>query len=280
MTWADAWNGASYPDELRSIRVMEWDDFVAGVEMAEDYFVQTIVNSILFGDAWILKHAFTPEFLHSAKIRTIAWMKDRPSEFHKILDGAPDFQRQIDLETGKKYSVAGCRQSAYFFRWNDDPLNLWPEVTKCWRVLKTAMGMRYDEYEANKPSDGPTDRLQIARYLPSNGYLEPHRDSAAHQPCFISVYMSRRGRDYTGGGFYFVQDGEARYAEDEIDVGDICIGHANLLHGVAPCDGEPSWDKTDGRWWMGLYSNASDYGTRATSMPEKVQIKGVMPSEI
>jgi hypothetical protein len=264
------------PDTVRDIRCIDWNDFVRSVRDGDPF----VSESLDAGDALILKGAFPAEFMRMVIERTVTWTRTRPSSFHKMLDGCPDFHREIDLETGKKYSIHACKHSAYFFRWNADPLGIWPEITERWRVIKVAMGLPCDEYETNKPSDGPTDRIQIVRYPPHLGYLEPHRDAGEHQKCFISGYMSKRGRDYEGGGFYFVKNGEALYTEDLIDVGDICIGHANLLHGVAPCDTgkEFSWERSDGRWFMGLYSNASDYETkRNTSKPERIEIEGVRP---
>jgi hypothetical protein len=239
-----------------------------------------IDESLDGGDVFILKGALSQDFMEMIKDRVITWTRTRPESFHKMLDGCPDFHRKIDIETGKKYSIHGCKHSAYFFRWNSDPLGIWEEITARWRVIKLAMGLRPTEYENNKPSDGPTDRIQVVRYPPSFGYLEPHRDAFEHQKCFISGYMSKRGRDFEGGGIYFVRDGDAVYAEDMIDVGDLPIGHANLLHGVAPCDrGKPcDFEKTDGRWFLGLYSNASDYvQKRNTSKPERIEIEGVRP---
>jgi hypothetical protein len=280
-TFAQAWSEVTPPDRLRIIREMKWEHFQEKVNEGADYFIDTLVGSLAYGDTWILKGAFSREFIEGLKTRCDAWWKKSPSSFHKMLDDCPDFHREIDPETGKKYSIHACKHSAYFFRWNADPLGIWPTITDRWRVLKIAMGMQANTYEANKPSDGPTDRIQVVRYLPKVGYLEPHRDAFTHQPCFISGYMSKRGVDYKGGGFYLVDENNRPvYAEDMIDVGDLCIGHANLLHGVAPCDTDkaPSWEATDGRWFLGLYSNASDYETkRNTSKPEKVEIAGVRP---
>lgn len=264
------------PDQVRNIRCVQWDDFKRAVLDGDPQIDEAIDG----GDALILKGAFSQDFIEMLKDRTITWTRSIPESFHKMLDGCPDFHRKIDLETGKKYSIHGCKHSAYFFRWNADPLGIWPEITTRWRVIKQAMGLRADEYEYNKPSDGPTDRIQVVRYPPTLGYLEPHRDTGAHQKCFISGYMGKRGKDYEGGGFYFVKDGKAEFAEDMIDVGDLCIGHANILHGVAPVDiGKPcDFDRTDGRWFLGLYSNASDYEKkRETSKPERIELEGVRP---
>jgi hypothetical protein len=254
-------------NEVRDIRTIHWRDFEGSVTH-DDSFVSEAIDA---GDALILKGAFPEEFMRMMADRAKTWAATQPSSFHKMLDGVPDFHRVIDEEVGKLYSIQAVKHSFYFFRWNNDPLGIWPEITKRWRVLKLAMGMNADEYENNKPSEGPTDRIQIVCYPPKVGYLEPHRDASEHQKCFISGYMSKRGKDYQGGGFYFVKDGKAVFAEDQIDVGDVCIAHANLLHGVAPT-------QSGERWFMGLYSNASDYEKkRNTAKPERIEVEGVRP---
>lgn len=285
MRWETSWNRAKTylqaPSFINEVREVPWADFEQLVAADSRYFPETFVSSIYRGDAWLLKGALSAQLCTHIRDATVAWTRARPSSFHKMLDGVPDFHRQIDIETGKAYSIRACKHSAYFFRWNDDPLGVWPEITHRWRVLKTAMGLRPTAFEKSKPSDGPTDRIQVVRYPPKIGYLEPHRDAAGHQPCFISGYLSKRGVDYQGGGFYFVDEqGESNYLEDQIEVGDLCLAHANVMHGVAPCDvdKEPDWNATDGRWFLGLYSNASDYeAKRDTSAPVKISIPGVVP---
>jgi hypothetical protein len=178
-----------------------------------------------------------------------------------MLEGTPDFHRLIDEELGKKYSFFQVKHSAYFFPWNDDPLNLFPVIMPRWRPLKFLGGFRWDEYEKNTPKDGVVDRIQIAHYMPQVGMLETHSDPYKHQRLFISAYMDKRGVDYEGGGFYVIDQSKRRvFLEDQVDVGDIGIGYATVCHGVAPCDAHKTFDisKTDGRWFVGLYSNASD----------------------
>lgn len=268
MTFKEAWAEANQPPQLRTIREMHWSQFQEKVDEESDHFVDTLVGSLSAGDAWILKGVFSREFVNQLKDRTTTWTRTHPQSFHKMLDGCPDFHRVIDEEVGKLYSIRAIKHSAYFFRWNLDPLGIWPGITDRWRVIKKAMGLDPKEYEDNKPSDGPVDRIQIVRYPPKVGFLEPHKDAAVNQKCFISGYLSKRGQDYHGGGFYFVKDNQQVFAEDMIDVGDMCIGHAEIPHGVAPCEGTYDWEKSDGRWFLGLYSNASDYEkNRATAKP-------------
>lgn len=260
---------------------MPFSRFREKVLKADDSFARDVVESIYSGKVWLLRGAFDREFMAELRQKTVAYMRSMPPSFHKMLEGSPDFHRIIDLEAGKKYSFHGCKHSAYFYRWNDDPLSIWGPITERWRVFKLVMGLKADQYEDFTPKDGVVDRIQVVRYPPAIGFLEPHADPYLHQRLFFSVYMSKRGKDYQGGGFYLVdEEDKAVEFEDHIDVGDVCVGYATVYHGVAPCDRQvtPDWEKDDGRWFLSLYSNASDeVAGRHTGHPVKVNIPGVLP---
>lgn len=286
---ARAWEivEARHPKPQRVNQIMEtsFAEFERNVRKARAGNSQTIcamISSLYAGDAWILRGAFSREWINELRRRCIDWTRSRPSSFHKMVDGVPDFHRMIDADTGKKYAFGLCKHAAYFFRWNDDPLTLWPEITRVWRPIKAVMGLEPTTYEQNLPSDGATDRVQVVRYPPGIGYLEPHQDPSEDQRCYISGYMSKRGRDFEGGGFYFVgKNDEVVDAEEHFEVGDVCIGYATVAHGVAPCDrGKAAdWSGTDGRWFLGLYSNSPDTGVpRNQGAPLKLDLPGVMPA--
>lgn len=260
---------------------MDWADLRHYVAQQQPEFVQKIVSSLYAGDVYILHQAFDPQFMKKIIRKTMEYFKSKPSEFYKMLEGTPDFHRIIDLETGKKYSFNVCKHSAFFYPWNDDPLELFYTVNKRWRVVKFLMGLQPDEYERNTPKGGIVDRIQIAQYPSRIGFLEPHSDPYLHQRLFFSGYISKRGRDFTGGGFYLVgTEDKVIETEDEIEVGDIGIGYATVYHGVAPCnrDKEPNWDSDEGRWFLSMYSNASDeVKNRHTGHPVKLNLPGVLP---
>lgn len=280
--WEEAEMFGLRPERYQGLVVIDWEYFADRVTAGDPAFAGELVRSLYAGRAWLLRGAFAESWMRELRAKTAAWTRSREQSFHKMIDGAPDFHRMIDAETGKKYAVEACKHSAYFFRWNDDPLGIWPAITERWRILKVAMGLRHDEYEANLPHDGPVDRIQVVRYPPAIGFLEPHQDAWQNQRCFISGYMSKRGDDFHNGGFYFVGPGnEIIDAEDAIEVGDLCIGYASVMHGVAPCDrGKmPSWDLENGRWFLGLYSNSPDTGApRVTVKPIKLNIPEVLPA--
>lgn len=268
------------PSRVRQIVRRDYAGFRKLVMEGNDSFARYIVDSLYAGDVYILRGAFDPDFLQSVRERTFSYFRSKPSEFHKMIEGCPDFHRVIDLETGRKYAFNVCKHSAFFYPWAD-PLGLFPPVYEVWRVIKWLMGLQEDAYEENTPKDGVIDRIQVAQYPSRIGFLEPHSDPYLHQRLFLSGYMSARGRDYQGGGFYVVGPGDRVVdAEEEIETGDIGIGYATVYHGVAPCnrDREPDWDSPEGRWFLSMYSNASDeVKDRHTGHPVKLNLEGVLP---
>ena len=187
------------------------------------------------------------------------------------------------IEMAKKYSIKAVKHSAYFFPWNDDPLNIFEDIWERWRPLKFLGGFSWNEYENNTPKDGVVDRIQIVRYPPGTGQIEPHSDPYLNQRFFISTYLSKKGKDYVGGGVYLVGNkGEKIDIENQIDIGDMSIGYSTLIHGVDPVNinSEPNINKTDGRWFLGLYSNDSDHKKdRHTAKPEKSKMSALISDE-
>ena len=269
------------PTRLRMLRYWDWESFKSEAEDPSPDWLWNVVVSMYFGDVYIIMGAFDKDWMKELKRKAFEYGQATASSFHKMLEGSPDFHRVIDLEAGKNYSFKVCKHSSFFYPWNNDPLECFPSVYARWRVIKRLMGIESNSYEANTPRDGVVDRIQIAQYPSSIGYLEPHSDPYKHQRLFFSGYMTKRGVDYEGGGFYLVGEGDRIVeAEADINVGDIGIGYATVVHGVSPCnrDKSPDWSSMDGRWFLSMYSNASDeYPDRHTGHPVKLNIPGVMP---
>ena len=285
MKYKEAWEflEKTYPrpERVRYIIHEDYAPFRQKVLAQNQQFVNKITASLYHGDVYILRRAFSPDWMRKVIKDTMGYFRSKPSEFYKMLEGSPDFHRLIDLEAGKKYSFQVCKHSAFFYPWNSDPLNLFPTVNERWRLIKLLMGLEPTQYEKNTPKAGVVDRIQIAQYPSKIGFLEPHSDPYLHQRLFFSGYMSARGEDYDGGGFYLVGEGDKVVeAEGGIKVGDVGIGYATVYHGVAPCDRdlEPDWDTPAGRWFLSMYSNASDeVKDRHTGHPVKLNLPGVMP---
>jgi len=73
--------------------------------------------------------------------------------------------------------------------------------------------------------------------------------------------MSKKGKDYKEGGTYFLNDKNVKInTEEHIDVGDVGIFYASMIHGVDTVSKIQTQNlKKSERWWIGLYSPESDY---------------------
>lgn len=260
--WEDLEKKHKLPTRARKIISIDYSDFAKKIDTEETSFVNQITNSLIEGDIYILKSAFDKNFFNDLKSNCYNHFKDEKPSFHKMIEGCPDFHRIINIETGKKYSFKMCKHSFYFYNWNNDPLNLFSTTYERWRKIKKLMGYEPNIFEKNTPKDGPIDRIQVVRYPSKYGFLEPHSDPYKYQKFFISGYMSKKGEDFVDGGFYALNSNdEIVDVEKSIDVGDLGIGFATIVHGVAPANRkkEPDWnDQNDGRWFYSLYTNESD----------------------
>ena len=249
------------PLMARSIIEIDFKNFEKEVRSQNENFVQKTIDSLYLGDILILKNAFSKKFMEYLRDSVYKIWTATPSQFHKMIEGCPDYHREQDEEIAKKYVFESVRHSYYWFHWNGDPLGVIPEINKRWRVIKILGGLDETAYEKNTPQNGIIDRFQVARYLPGIGRSETHSDPYENQRLFISAFMSKKNIQYRQGGFYVINgEGKEIDVEPFIDIGDLAIGYATVLHGVATVDpgSEVDWKSKSGRWWLGLYSNSTD----------------------
>ena len=285
--WKQLEENIPLPTRFRRLYKISYHEFLTKIYSNLDL---DMIENLYAGDAYIIKGGFPRQWIIKLRRDVHDYCMTHKSLFFKMLEGTPDFHRIIDFENASKYSIGSCKHSCYFYHWNEDPFNVFEIINQRWRPLKLLMGLQYNEYENNTPKDGVVDRIQVVRYPPNLGYLEPHVDAYQHQRLIFSGYMSQRGVDYQGGGFYLINsENEPVNIEDEIETGDFLFCYASVFHGVAPCDidKECDWTKDDGRWFLSMYSNASDeledkngvvFPPRATASPIKLDIPGVLPS--
>jgi len=250
------------PKFYNNIVEVDFQEFKNKVYDNNLIYANEIVESLLSGDVYILKNAFTQEYIEKVKKQTISNWKNIKSEFHKIYDGCPNFYRNIDTSLSNKYAFKQIKRTQYFFPWNQDYLNLYQEIYKRWRVLKYLSGYYEDAWETNTPKDGIIDRIQIVKYPPNSGSQELHQDPYIYQKFFISLYLSKKGKHFLDGGVYLVDSNNQKFLlEDKVNVGDLSFGFGTIYHGVdvpIPITNTEN-DECMGRWWLGIYSTESDY---------------------
>ena len=260
--WLKFYKENKEPNEINDIHVLDYHDFQNKVRKDDEGFAFDVVEKIFKGDAFILKQAFNQHTCNEIVNDCFNNISLTQPSFHKILDNVPNFHRIIDEEITEKYSTRQIRHSHYFFRWNDDQIDIWPKVSPLWEVAKLVSGYNKDEYLNNVPSLGATDRLQIIRYPSGGGGLKPHIDAKKNQKVIYGLMLSTRGEQYAEGGFCaYGKDDEKIDFEMYLSAGDILMHYPTVVHYVDEVDPKETldWKSKKGRWFIGFYSNDSDY---------------------
>jgi len=252
------------PRRMRRLVVRPYAEFEEKIRRAETRFVEETIASFYAGDIYLLKEAFSREEMERPRRLLHEHGRRTPSTFHKMVQNCPNFHRIIDGEVNRAglYSFEATKHSYYFYLWNEEEFGLWPSVLRRWRPIKLLGGRLPNEFERNTPLDGIVERLQIAHYPSGAGALELHSDPYLYARIIFSGIMTKRGADFDSGGVYFL-DSENRKVdvEERLDLGDLYLSYPTLLHGIDPIDPGRRVDWTDirGRWWMGIFTNASDH---------------------
>lgn len=260
------------PKELRKIRIIASKTFFELFSKPEKNKskIMKLIKNLYSGDPYIIKGAISKKYIEFLKSELINVSKNDKPRFFKMNKKCPNFWRRIDEKIAKKYSVVAVRDSYYFFRWNKDKLKIWKNFDTIWSLIKKLGGLEKNSFLNNLPKDGVVDRVQIVRYPENSGFIEPHYHDPANQRIIISIYMSKKGVDYSSGGTYFFKGRKKINIEDFIEKGDVGIFYATMKHAVNPVKSvkKSSNKNYSGRWWCGLYSPESDLvKNRNTSSP-------------
>ena len=254
------------PSRMREAKVVDFSFLEQLVEAEDEVAFEEFFQTLWMGDVYIVKNAFSEEWVAELKKKTLELFRQTQSTFHKMKEGVPDFHRVIDETVSANYSISAIKHAAYFFPWNKESHQLFTDVYRRWRVFKCLGGFDPDEYVGNTPKDEIVDRIQVCVYPKGKGSLGSHSDPFHNQRYFISGFLSSRGKsgaDYSEGGFYTVnQQGSHVDLEPMIQIGDMGFGYATVHHGVKLVDPNINLDyeptNPNGRWFLGLYSNDSD----------------------
>lgn len=274
MTFSQAWENKidteNLPLYMRNLVEYKFDDFKEKILHPTDDFIDSITDSLINGDVYVIKNVIDKDVIDAMKKRVFQWNQSTEDSFYKMNEGIPDFHRKVDAEISQNYTFRSIWRMNNFFRWNGDELDLFKTVDDCWSVLKVLSGYNQDSFVENTPKDIIIDRLQICQYPKGGGFLEVHSDPYEIRKTIMCIKMSEKGVDYEGGGLYMLNSKKEKiYVEDKIEVGDVYFAFPWLLHGIDDVsnDEEINWDSRDGRWVMLLNTLQSN------EMAEKDRIK-------
>lgn len=249
-------NCGNLPVRFRSLKEIDWREMQQAFDDKDTRYIIHIVQCMAKGDFVVLKHCFSKEESEKIKDTGRRLMNREKSSFFKMLEGVPDFWRDITTKEEMKYSVPAIKKSMYFFPWNGEK-ELFELVRRPWRIAKTLAGKHPTETESYTPKNGIVDRIQLVKYSAGSGYVARHQDPVENSRLFISGYLSQYGEDFTGGGFYVLNKMNQKVnLERYFEEGDVGLGCGHIVHGVDKIEGRGAEEGE--RWWLGPYTPSSD----------------------
>lgn len=275
--WQDTLTTREYPSFLRHIIRIDAGEFVDMVSRADAQTAREIIDSVLSGDAYVLKNAHSETDVDCLRHRIVAWRQSLDqAESEKILEGRTDYHKcnNTDLVGPEYYQT--CEHAHGFFRWNDDPVAIFSMIDPYWKAIKILSGNQATDFVDSTPRDGIIDKLAVYQYPMTFGRVTKHYDPPAHQKLLFNLPMGKVGRDYGFGeyGFYVIDGdtGKQIFLEHAMNFGDyICIC-PTVHHGanaVQPVSGVPDeeidWTSDRGRWLLAALAVPSHHTTNRQS---------------
>ena len=95
--------------------LLDHKEFVSKIYEQDLRFIKSIVESIYNGDLYILKNAISKENVEKLIDEIYNFSHSRPSTFHKMLEGVPNFHRWIDEKAAVNYCIKHVKHSTFLF---------------------------------------------------------------------------------------------------------------------------------------------------------------------
>ena len=253
------------PRYVKKVKKLNFSKLKKEIDNKNYKYLKNLIRKMFVEkDAYILKNSANKNLKDTIIQLANYYKKNKKTTFYKMVDGVPNFHRVIDKNITKKYSLFAIKHSFYFYNWNIKTKlekKLKDGVYKHWRYVKFLAGNSKKKYENNIPSDGQIDRLQIVRYPAGGGELRDHVDPRKNQRVVSGIIMSKVGKDFKNGGFYFKSSKNKKInIEKSLDEGDAVIFYGSIAHGVDKVDPDEKliWNSNKGRWFIGMFVNDSD----------------------
>ena len=106
------------PKYLNQVKTYNFFEFEENVYSNSKKFSEELVHSLLSGDIILLKNTFESSYLKEIKNIFKKKFSQSESTFHKMIEGCPNFFRNITPNLSKKYSFHQIKKTYYLFPWN------------------------------------------------------------------------------------------------------------------------------------------------------------------
>ena len=264
--WTDLEKALPYPRYITGVMEFQYSDFARRVRGSDLHFAKIIINYLFAGKVIIIRDALSNPDIEYIKQQVFAFQQDNEQTFFKVLEGCPDFHREVTEQVAEKsaYSFKRIQHLYYFYRWNSYGKNLFSIADNTWDLYKVMCGWTHNSFKNSTPKDGLVDRLHIHHYPAGAGEQELHQDPYLAQKMIMGHLLSVKGvgGEYESGGIYYLkEDGSRVDVDSQLRAGDSYISFPLLIHGVARIDSDSQefWGHDKGRWFMGYYTLYSDH---------------------
>ena len=263
--WTKLEQSKKPPSFVKKVNLIEFKDLKKSIDKKNEFYIKNLIRKMYSGEAFIVRNA-AKKSLKDVVINLAKHCDNKQkSSFHKMLDGTPNFHRIIDKKITKKYSLYAIKHSYFFYNWNIKTKlekKFKDGVYRHWRYIKYLAGNKKFQFEKNIPSQLQIDRLQIVNYPHGGGELRDHVDPRKNQRIVSGLIMSKIGKDFSHGGFYFRDKNNKKLnIEEKLEIGDSVMFYGSIVHGVDTVDKHKklNWKSYNGRWFIGMFVNDSNH---------------------
>ena len=163
--WENLEQNKTIPSIYKKVVFVEYKEFVEKIIKQDPKFVKETVGSLYSGNMFIIKNALDNKTVNYIIDEVHKVNKSKPSKFHRMLEGVPNFHRWIGKDLINSYSIKYTKHSIHMFAWNEDIADVRKIIMEVCRPIKLLSGLSMFEFEKNTPKDLIVERLQIARSL-------------------------------------------------------------------------------------------------------------------
>ena len=134
--WKELEASDSKPVNIRDVIEIQYKELCEIILNNNKLKIKNLIDNLYKGDFLIIKNSCDSTYLNQLKEKLNLYAKETPSQFHKMVEGCPNFHRSIDEDLSKEYSVMAVRHSFYFFRWNKDENKIFDKFNNLWGNIK------------------------------------------------------------------------------------------------------------------------------------------------
>ena len=256
--WKNLERKSDSAKEFKNILYLDSKEFLNAFNKSNREKLMKIQSNLYNGNLIIIKKLFIKQEINLIKDYLKTIKNKKKSNFFKTLQNCPNFHRKIGPKESSKYVLNSDRHDFYFFPWNKkkEKLDLFKTFNPVWRKLKLLSGLKFKQFEKNKPKDGQIDRILIRKYPNNTGYLEAHTDPKSLR-IVSGIHFSEIGKDFDEGGLFFLVKKKIENVEQYLKAGDMTLFYHSLKHGVQKVISKNN-SFSGSRWWVGLTNPVSD----------------------